>query len=60
MFYGSGFLKLEVKGATKFRNNLSGIRGDDIYAIKTKNKLVLDVVSFFNPDAKNSIYAENV
>ena len=51
---------MNITNGNEFFNNLATEKGDDLYTIKTKNKVYIDVASFRNPSAKNSIYAENV
>lgn len=58
--YASRYSKVLIFGKSQFGNNKAFNFGDDIYAANTKNSLVIQSVSFTNPTAKSSIYAESV
>lgn len=58
--YASNFAKVLIKGNTGFEGNRALDQGDDIYAADTKNSLILNSVSFVNPSAKSSIYADQI
>ncbi|CDW71354.1 UNKNOWN [Stylonychia lemnae] len=58
--YAVGFNNLIIAERTSFKQNLAPEAGDDIYVSNTDSNLTIENVDMTNPNAKNSIYAEQV
>ncbi|CDW87526.1 UNKNOWN [Stylonychia lemnae] len=58
--YAVGFKNLEIGENSFLRNNLAVEKGDDFYVSNTQSNFTLSKVNITNPNAKGSIYAEQV
>ncbi|CDW71929.1 UNKNOWN [Stylonychia lemnae] len=56
--YAVGFASIQISDETNFKYNLAQDGGDDIFVSNTDQNLTLFKVNILNPNAKNSIYAE--
>jgi predicted outer membrane repeat protein len=58
--YANGFTGFKISRNTRFINNLALSQGDDFFLTNTEDIFSVSEVSFDNPWAKTSIYAEYV
>lgn len=57
--YANNFVRLDIRDSTSFTSNKGIELGDDIYAAGQRNStMILTSISFNNPTAKSSIYAQ--